>query len=107
MKRPLESPKWAIVSADGVMIKLHIQPQASRTEISGEYGDGKAVRLKIRIAAPPVDGEANQELIRFLKKLTNVPRARIRILRGETSKSKDVLLEGVTWSEVAESFTSA
>ncbi len=59
------------------------------------HGDGPAARIKIRIAAPPVDGEANQELLRFLKKQTGIPAARIRFLRGESSRSKDVLFSGV------------
>lgn len=93
-------PRWASKAAEGIVVRLHIQPKASRSEISGEYGEGDLVRLKIRIAAPPVDGEANKELIRFLKKLTHIPAARIFILRGETSKSKDVLFQGASVSEL-------
>ncbi len=83
-------------NAEGVTVRLHIQPKASRSEISGEHGEGDSVRLKIRIAAPPVDGEANEELVRFLKKVTKIPTSRIHLLRGETSKSKDVLFENAS-----------
>lgn len=95
-----ENPKWVTESSEGVILRLHIQPKASRSEISGEYGEGALVRLKIRIAAPPVDGEANRELILFLKKLTKIPASRISIIRGETGKIKDVFLHGVSQEEV-------
>lgn len=83
------------------VVRFYIQPSASRTEIVGVHGDGPAARLKVRIAAPPVDGEANQELLRFLKKHTGIPAARIRILRGESSRSKDVLFVGITPAVIA------
>lgn len=95
-----KQPNWITTVADGVIIKLRLQPNAAHSKISGEYGDGDGTRLKIRIAAPPVDGAANKELVRFFKKLMNIPSFRIHIIRGETSRSKDILLEGVSLSEV-------
>lgn len=92
-------PRWVAPCAEGVVVRLHIQPKASRSEIVGEHGEGESVRLKIRIAAPPVDGEANEELVRFLKKLTKLPASRIQIVRGESSRSKDVLLQGISVEE--------
>lgn len=91
-----ENPKWLTKCAEGVVVRFHIQPKASRSEICGECGDGTTTRLKVRIAAPPVDGSANEELIRFLKKLTGIPASHIHIIRGETSRSKDVLLQGAS-----------
>lgn len=88
--------KWINPVADGVVVKFYIQPKASRSEISGEYGEGDSVRLKIRIAAPPVDGAANEELICFLKKITGIPASRIHLIRGETSRSKDVFFVGIS-----------
>ncbi len=93
-------PAWITVSKQGVTARLHIQPKAARTEISGEYGDGSAIRLKIRVAAPPVDGAANEELIRFLKKLTGLPSSQIHIIRGESSKAKDILFERASVDEI-------
>ena len=52
---------------------LHVQPGAKRTEVAGIHGEGAAARLKIRLAAPPVDGKANAELLRFLAAAFGVP----------------------------------
>lgn len=85
---------WYEVVKNGVILKLQIQPKASRTEIVGLHGEPP--RLKVRIAAPPVEGAANEELCRFLKKALGIPLSRIQILRGETSKSKDVFCVEIT-----------
>ncbi|HTK57032.1 MAG TPA: DUF167 domain-containing protein [Gemmatimonadales bacterium] len=75
----------------GVEIALHIQPRASRTEVIGAHGDA----LKIRLAAPPVDGEANDELVRFLAKTLGVTKSAVTIVRGATGRKKVVRVEGV------------
>ena len=75
----------------GVEIALHIQPRASRTEVIGAHGDA----LKIRLAAPPVDGEANEELVRFLAKALGVPKSAVTIVRGATGRRKVVRVEGL------------
>ena len=80
---------WIQSSAKGISLRLKIQPQASHTQIVGLQGD--PLRLKIRVAAPPVEGKANEELLQFLKKLLKLPISQIKILRGETSASKDIL----------------
>ena len=82
--------------AGGVELTLYIQPRASRTEVVGVHGDA----LKIRLAAPPVDGEANDELIRFLAKLLEVPKSAVTIEAGGTGRRKRVLVEGVSASMV-------
>jgi uncharacterized protein (TIGR00251 family) len=79
-----------------VLLRLVIQPRASRSEVKGAHGD----RLKIRVAAPPVDGEANAELIHFLKKTLGIAANRISILRGTSSREKDVFCSGISESEV-------
>ncbi|HSM35055.1 MAG TPA: DUF167 domain-containing protein [Longimicrobiales bacterium] len=66
--------------------RVRVVPRASRTEVAGEY----AGALRVRLAAPPVDGKANAALIRFLSSALSVPRAEIRIVRGESSRSKTV-----------------
>ena len=75
----------------GVIFAVRVQPRASRSEIVGEL-DGA---LKLRLAAPPVDGEANEELIRFLAKLFDVSRQRVFIAAGQTSKNKLMRIENV------------
>ncbi len=80
-------------SDSGVLLRLQIQPRASRSEISGIVGEPP--RLKIRIAAPPVDGEANEELIAFLGKTLGIAKSKIAIVRGHSGKIKDVHCAGV------------
>ena len=65
-----------------------VQPRASRSRVTG-WHDG---RLKVQLTAPPVDGEANEALLKFLSKLLGVPRRDVTLLRGETSRRKTVLL---------------
>lgn len=97
---PGDFPAWLSLASDGVLVRLHVQPKASRSEVLGEYGEGKTARLKVRIAAPPVDGAANDEVIRFVAARLGISRSRIRISRGVASRSKDLLLIGVGPSEV-------
>ena len=80
----------------GCLIRLHIQPRASRTEVAGLHGDA----LKLRIAAPPVDGEANDAVIRFLAERLGVPRSAVTLERGTSSRAKTVRVAGVD-AEVA------
>lgn len=75
--------RWA--GAD-LLLALHLQPGASRSEFSGIHGE----RLKIRIAAPPVDGKANAALIDFLAGAFDVPKQGIIIERGDSSRQKSV-----------------
>ena len=63
---------------------VRVQPRASQSAIVGTHDNA----LKIRLAAPPVDGAANEELIRLLAKLFDVPRADVEILSGVTAKQK-------------------
>ena len=69
-----------------VQLTLHVQPGASRTEVAGTHGDA----LKVRLAAPPVDGKANAELLRFLAEVFGVPRRNVTLVRGDTARAKVV-----------------
>ncbi len=82
---------WLRPDGDGVVLSLHIQPGAKRTEVAGLHGDA----LKIRLAAPPVDGKANEALIAFLAKTLGVPKARVELVAGQTSRAKRVRVTGV------------
>ncbi len=84
------------VVGEKVRIRVRVQPRASRTEVAGEHGDA----WKVRIAAPPVDGAANRELIRYLAKRIGVPPTRLRVARGERSRTKVVEIDGVEPSRV-------
>jgi hypothetical protein len=81
----------------GVTLNLVVQPRASRTELAGEQ-DGA---LKVRLAAPPVDGAANAELIAFLSKQLRVRKRDFEILSGERSRRKVVLVIGLGAREAA------
>ena len=78
--------------SDDVVLDLHVQPGAKRTEVAGTHGD----RLKIRLAAPPVDGAANDELVRFVAEAFGVPRRNVTIVMGSTARRKRVRVEGAT-----------
>lgn len=71
---------------------VRVQPRASNSKIVGEM-EGS---LKVKIAAPPVDGEANEELIRFLSKWFEVPKRDIEIVSGESAKNKILRIHGLT-----------
>lgn len=75
---------------DKLSFAVVIVPRASRSEVVGEH----AGSLRIRIAAPPVDGAANAELIRLLAKLFSVPRGKVSIISGERGKSKLISIAG-------------
>jgi len=78
-------------AATGVLtLSLAVHARAKRTEVAGVQGDC----VKIRVAAPPVDGKANAALVRFLAGEFGVPEARVRIVRGETGPRKLVAIEG-------------
>ena len=83
---------------DGVLLSVYVQPRASRSEVVGEHGDA----LKIRLAAPPVDGAANDELIRFLSKLFGVSASSVSVKSGQTSRTKVVEISGVTVQQVSD-----
>jgi uncharacterized protein (TIGR00251 family) len=77
---------------DGVVLTVHIQPKASTTECVGIHGDA----IKIRVAAPPVDGAANDELIQFIARRLSIPTASVRIHSGASGRHKRVLIKGAT-----------
>lgn len=89
---------WCAQAADGSLIlTLHIQPGARKTEIAGLHGGA----LKIRLAAPPVDGKANAALLGFLAKTCGVSKAAVELVSGDTSRAKRVRLRGADPATVA------
>ncbi len=79
----------------GVRLRIHAQPGAKRTEVIGIHGDA----IKIRVHAPPVEGKANDELLRFLAQLLKINRQHIELTAGLTSRSKTFEARGVGVSE--------
>ncbi len=82
--------------AGGVSFAVRVSPRASRSKVTGVHD----AALKVSLAAPPVDGEANEELCALLAKLLGVAKRAVRITQGERGKSKVVRVEGVTEAEV-------
>lgn len=76
-------------------IAVHVQPRASRSEVTGLHGDA----IKVRLTAPPVDGAANEELIRLLAARVGVPPNGVRIVAGHGGRRKVVEVRGVTAAE--------
>jgi len=74
------------VRGDGVLLQLSVMPNAKRTEVDGLH-DGA---LRVRLAAPPIDGRANDALVAWLAKSLGVPRRDVQVLRGESSRRKQV-----------------
>jgi uncharacterized protein len=79
----------------GVRLTVHVQPKAARTELVGTHGDA----LKVRLAAPPVDGAANDELIRFLARQLRVSKSDVQIRSGHAGRRKVVEISGVTLAD--------
>jgi len=80
--------------AEGVLLTVRVVPRSSRTKLVLE-GDG----LKLRLAAPPVEGAANAELVKFLAKLFGLPRSGVEMASGHKSRVKKILLRGLKATE--------
>ena len=90
--------EWFRQTADGrITLTLHIQPGAKKTEFAGLHGDA----LKIRLAAPPVDGKANEALVKFIADELKLPKSAVNIKSGQTSRRKVVEVSGATSKAVA------
>lgn len=78
--------EWYRRDGDVLSLTLHVQPGAKRSEVAGLHGEA----LKLRLAAPPVEGKANEALMRFLAELFNVPLRNIELKQGAQSRHKVV-----------------
>jgi hypothetical protein len=85
------NPAWLRQTAAGVELHLHVQPRASRDQLAGSLG----AELKVRLAAPPVEGAANAACCAFFAKLCHLPKSRVTLVAGEVSRHKRLLLAGV------------
>jgi uncharacterized protein (TIGR00251 family) len=82
-------PNWYRRDGENITLTLHVQPGAKRNEIAGLHGDA----LKIRLAAPPIEGRANEALLKFIAKLFDVPLRQVELKRGEQSRHKVILVQ--------------
>jgi uncharacterized protein (TIGR00251 family) len=77
---------------DGRLVpRLHVQPRASRSELTGLHGE----RLKLRLAAPPVEGRANEALIAFMAETLGLKRQQLELVRGLQGRDKDLVVSGL------------
>jgi hypothetical protein len=76
-----------------LILELHVQPGAKRSEFAGEHGG----RMKLRLAAPAVDGRANEALVEFLADYFGVAKRSVRIVAGLRSRQKRVIIDGAVW----------
>jgi len=81
---------WYRREGESIVLVLHVQPGAKRTEVSGLHGKA----LKIRLAAPPIEGRANEALLRFIAEKFDVPQREVELLRGGQSRHKMVKVTG-------------
>lgn len=95
---------WYKQENDSVIIKIYVQPGAKRTEIAGLHGEA----LKIRLASPPIDGRANELLLKYIALLFNVPLRQVELKRGDKSRHKIITIIGskIEPSFIAENIAS-
>ena len=79
-----------------VRLSVRLTPRASREEIAGFEGE----TLRVRVTAPPVEGRANRALVRLLAKRLGLPRGAVRVVAGQTSRSKVVAIDGLDAAEL-------
>jgi hypothetical protein len=82
---------WLKDVPGGVEISVKVQPRASRSKVVGELG----TELKVQLAAPPVDGEANEALVELFAKLFRVPKRQVELISGAASRNKRVRVGGL------------
>jgi hypothetical protein len=86
-----------------ILLKVYLQPRSSKNEIVGPYRDG----IKVKVTAPPVEGKANEALIRCLARAWEIPPSSIEILKGHYSREKTVKIEGIDGHEILDPFGGA
>lgn len=85
---------------DGVSFKVRVQPRAARNQVAGLFEDA----LKLRLTAPPVEGEANEACRVFLAGLLSVPRSQVEIVSGHTGRNKMIKVLGVSAEKLLKAF---
>ena len=82
-------------SPEGIVLRIHVQPGAGRSAVVGRHGDA----LKVRVAAPPVEGRANDAARSLLSEALGVPEADVELTSGQSSRSKRFRLKGLDAEE--------
>lgn len=79
-----------------VVFKVRVQPRAAKNQVAGLLGDA----VKIRLTAPPIDGEANKALQKFLAKQFKVAKSQVELVSGHTGRNKFIRVNNITISEI-------
>ena len=93
------SKSFVVSTRDGAILNLRVSPGARQTSIEGAYGEDA---LKLRVAAPPVDGKANAEAERYVGELLGVPGSDVSVVRGASSRNKSILVRDARAEDVRE-----
>ena len=88
---------------DGILLNLRVSPGAKRTSIEGPYGENA---LKLKVAAPPLDGKANAEVESYLAETLGVRGSDVAVIQGSSSRDKVVLVRGIEAATLREILTS-
>ncbi len=89
---------FCVDTPEGALLNVKAQPRSSKAGLDGVLGDA----VKVRIKCAPVDGKANKELVETLADAFRIPKSRVVFKSGETSKTKRILLKGLTAGQVKE-----
>lgn len=89
-------------SSSGVILRVYVQPKARRAQIIGLHAD----RLKLAVTEPPDKGKANAAVVELVAEAFAVAPSRISLVRGETSRQKDVLIQGLTLAQATTTLQS-
>jgi uncharacterized protein (TIGR00251 family) len=87
---------WLRETPEGVVLTLKVIPRSSVNAVAGLQADA----LKIKVTAPPVDSAANAEVVRFLAEVLEVSRGAVQLLRGATSRHKQVRVTGLSAAQI-------
>ncbi|MDH3975286.1 MAG: DUF167 domain-containing protein [Deltaproteobacteria bacterium] len=90
---------WINEKNNSVKLSIYVQPRASKNAISGFFNN----KLKVKLTSPPVGGAANELLVKFLAKKLSLAKSDILILSGDKSRSKVLMVKGISESEVKKS----
>ena len=88
------------VHDDGVIIKVYVQPRASKNEVAGIHGDA----IKIRLTTPPIDGKANKALLTFFAKLLHVSKSSVALQSGHQNRNKVIKITGIKEEQLRSAF---
>ncbi len=81
---------------EGLRLEVLVQPRSSRNQIVGEFQGA----LKVKLTAPPVEGEANQALLAYLSQHLKLAKSQLRLARGESSRHKSIVIKGLSQEEL-------